>query len=326
MALKEVGLYWGQTRTASCRRLLMAAKRDLLLLMDVTPPSLAPVTQVRESGRLWGYHKKCEGILYPFYQISAYQLFLRHQLYHIMLTSGLFSLPQSPQQAGHHWTFRTMCFLGLLWVARTSTFPHWRPLPQSSGPPAASFPNPPPPQPLDLFPRASPWSKKSRTTSHSMKMITSPPQAASPPEPLTKVKAENESKVFPSDVGTWVWGLYRICDLDNSDYCAIIPKKWVVLRWNLQFSTHCRPPCWQEVIELMFKLQPEICVWRWFTSRVNISVEVLWTSIFYWLCCFRFVKIHTFPLWSSGFVLLIVLAWIAAHGVSNHITEKTYWF
>lgn len=58
MALKEVGLYWGQTRTASCHLLLMAVKRGLLPLMDVTPPNLAPVIQVRDSCRLLGYHKK----------------------------------------------------------------------------------------------------------------------------------------------------------------------------------------------------------------------------------------------------------------------------
>lgn len=42
---------WGQTRIASCLRLLLtAARRDLLPSMDETPQSRAPVTQVRVSG------------------------------------------------------------------------------------------------------------------------------------------------------------------------------------------------------------------------------------------------------------------------------------
>lgn len=67
---------------------------------------------------------------------------------------------------------------------------------QPWGLPAASSLNPPPPQLLDPFLQASPWSKKSRTTSHSMKMITFLPLAASPPVPLTKVKLYIQGHAF----------------------------------------------------------------------------------------------------------------------------------
>lgn len=101
MFLKEEGLYWGRTKTASCLHLLlMAAKRDLLPLMDVTPQSQAPVTQVSNSVRLLGNQKDklenfiplaCEGSLILFC------LFLKFFTCHscidnftTMLTSGFF--------------------------------------------------------------------------------------------------------------------------------------------------------------------------------------------------------------------------------------------
>lgn len=96
-------------------------------------------------------------------------------------------LSQSPQPAGRPWTFTSACFLDLLWVAPTSRSRPWMPPPPTWGWRAASCLSPPPPPPLDLSPRDSPWSKKSRTTFRSMKTITSPPQAVFRPGPRTKV-------------------------------------------------------------------------------------------------------------------------------------------
>lgn len=75
----------------------------------------------------------------------------------------------------------------LRWIAPTSTWPRWMRHPQTWALPTASSHRPPPPQLLARSQQASPWSKKSRTTSHSMKTITSPQRVASPPEHLTKV-------------------------------------------------------------------------------------------------------------------------------------------
>lgn len=188
-----------------------------------------------------------------------------------------------------------MCFLDLLWVVPTSTFPHWMPPPRPLGLPAVSSPNLPPPRHMDPFPRVSPWSKKSKTTSHSTKMITSPPLAASPPAPLTKVRQNVLSLAYEdgclSVFKVWDVGIpfYRY-RYNGTIGVFQITKKWAVLRWNLQLSTHCCSLWWQEVIELMFKLQWSlqsiqsfVCdvgsLYKSYTDKLCLYTPAGWTPI-----------------------------------------------
>lgn len=168
--LKEEGRNREEIKTSSShhhhRSLLMGTKKAPLL-MDATPQSQAPVTQVNNS-----YNQKYSGL-----NPSLYLHCSKHQ----------FVCTQNPQPAEHPWIFRSVFSPALHWIAPTSTWPRWTRHPQTWALPTASSHRPPPPPLLARSPQASPWSKKSRTTSHSMKTITSPQLVASPPEHLTKV-------------------------------------------------------------------------------------------------------------------------------------------
>lgn len=133
--------------------------------------------------------------------------------------------------------------------------------PQTWEIPTASSLSPPSPQLLDRSPQASPWSKKSRITSHSMKMITSPQLAASPPEHLTKVNKLLATflefclvyEVKSSFLS--LYGFVHFCRCSHFKNCIASPTL---------VSRDGQKPHWPSAIPVQYEkasFQP-VCVWN----------------------------------------------------------------